>query len=110
MISNFLWTILVQCQLLQHRYYKFSYHHPFLLGEGERYDLLIHKYIDPTLIFVLLWWKGEELRKLIGAPAYIECSSKTQQVYFLIFCLKFMDHFFSSFITQIVMRSWDDRT
>ncbi|KAK9948378.1 hypothetical protein M0R45_003958 [Rubus argutus] len=22
---------------------------------------------------------GEELRKLIGAPAYIECSSKTQQ-------------------------------
>ncbi|KAL5189506.1 Rac-like GTP-binding protein RAC1 [Glycine soja] len=33
--------------------------------------------------------QGEELRKLIGAPAYIECSSKTQ---------------------QIVMRSWDDRT
>lgn len=25
--------------------------------------------------------KGEELRKLIGAPAYIECSSKTQQVF-----------------------------
>jgi hypothetical protein len=24
--------------------------------------------------------KGEELRKLIGAPVYIECSSKTQQV------------------------------
>lgn len=24
--------------------------------------------------------QGEELRKLIGAPAYIECSSKTQQV------------------------------
>ncbi|KAJ0436244.1 putative small GTPase, P-loop containing nucleoside triphosphate hydrolase [Helianthus annuus] len=23
--------------------------------------------------------QGEELRKLIGAPAYIECSSKTQQ-------------------------------
>lgn len=23
--------------------------------------------------------KGEELRKLIGAPYYIECSSKTQQ-------------------------------
>ncbi|CAI9299294.1 unnamed protein product [Lactuca saligna] len=23
--------------------------------------------------------KGEELKKLIGAPAYIECSSKTQQ-------------------------------
>ena len=28
----------------------------------------------------LLSLKGEELRKLIGAPAYIECSSKTQQV------------------------------
>ena len=25
--------------------------------------------------------KGEELRKLIGAPVYIECSSKTQQVH-----------------------------
>jgi len=24
--------------------------------------------------------KGEELRKLINAPAYIECSSKTQEV------------------------------
>lgn len=24
--------------------------------------------------------KGEDLKKLIGAPAYIECSSKTQQV------------------------------
>ncbi|KVH96526.1 Small GTPase superfamily [Cynara cardunculus var. scolymus] len=24
--------------------------------------------------------QGEELKKLIGAPAYIECSSKTQQV------------------------------
>lgn len=27
------------------------------------------------------FFKGEELRKLIGSPAYIECSSKTQQVY-----------------------------
>lgn len=24
--------------------------------------------------------KGEELKKTIGAPAYVECSSKTQQV------------------------------
>lgn len=31
--------------------------------------------------------KGEELRKLIGAPAYIECSSKTQQVYIFLLCL-----------------------
>ncbi|MCH96142.1 rac-like GTP-binding protein RAC1-like [Trifolium medium] len=25
--------------------------------------------------------QGEELRKLIGAPVYIECSSKTQKVH-----------------------------
>lgn len=32
--------------------------------------------------FVLHYFfmKGEELRKQIGSPAYIECSSKTQQV------------------------------
>jgi hypothetical protein len=30
--------------------------------------------------FISLPFQGEELRKLIGAPAYIECSSKTQQV------------------------------
>ncbi|XP_022018574.2 rac-like GTP-binding protein RAC1 [Helianthus annuus] len=32
--------------------------------------------------------QGEELRKLIGAPAYIECSSKTQQVTFQVLVLK----------------------
>ncbi|XP_059459923.1 rac-like GTP-binding protein 5 isoform X1 [Corylus avellana] len=37
------------------------------------------------LLYLNVWFdfwfslKGEELRKLIGAPAYIECSSKTQQ-------------------------------
>lgn len=31
--------------------------------------------------FISLPFQGEELRKLIGAPAYIECSSKTQQVF-----------------------------
>ncbi|XP_072082474.1 rac-like GTP-binding protein RAC1 isoform X2 [Arachis hypogaea] len=39
-------------------------------------DHLLTLYIS-DLIFSLL--KGEELRKLIGAPVYIECSSKTQQ-------------------------------
>ena len=34
--------------------------------------------ITTCLSFHIL--QGEELRKLIGAPAYIECSSKTQQV------------------------------
>ncbi|PWA59204.1 rac-like GTP-binding protein 7 [Artemisia annua] len=29
--------------------------------------------------FILILAQGEELKKLIGAPAYIECSSKTQQ-------------------------------
>ncbi|MQM04605.1 hypothetical protein Taro_037410 [Colocasia esculenta] len=29
--------------------------------------------------FLILHLKGEELRKMIGAPAYVECSSKTQQ-------------------------------
>ena len=32
------------------------------------------------MIFLYGTIEGEELRKLIGAPAYIECSSKTQQV------------------------------
>ena len=40
-------------------------------------DCLVLHYVN---IFSLLCFKGEELRKLIGAPAYIECSSKTQQV------------------------------
>lgn len=52
--------------------------------------------------------KGEELRKLIGAPAYIECSSKTQQVYFLSFAKILCSEFFCLY-TQIVMYSWDDR-
>lgn len=38
--------------------------------------------------------KGEELRKMIGAPAYIECSSKTQQA-----CLVFRS--FSFFFQEI---------
>ena len=29
--------------------------------------------------------QGEELRKLIGAPAYVECSSKTQEVHIELF-------------------------
>lgn len=33
-----------------------------------------------TKVFLYCSVQGEELRKLIGAPAYIECSSKTQQV------------------------------
>lgn len=32
-------------------------------------------------------FQGEELRKLIASPAYVECSSKTQQVFIdLDFC------------------------
>ena len=36
------------------------------------------------LKLMTLWIQGEELRKQIGAAAYIECSSKTQQVSSLI--------------------------
>lgn len=31
--------------------------------------------------------QGEELKKAIGAAAYIECSSKTQQVWFISFLI-----------------------
>ena len=33
-----------------------------------------------VLILHCFFLKGEELRKQIGSPAYVECSSKTQQV------------------------------
>lgn len=32
-------------------------------------------------------WQGEELKKAIGAAVYIECSSKTQQVWFISFLI-----------------------
>lgn len=42
-------------------------------------------------MIIVTWLQGEELRKLIGAAAYIECSSKTQQVSsFFIHSLSFM--------------------
>lgn len=37
---------------------------------------------------LLSFVKGEELRKLIGAPVYIECSSKTQKVHIFLQILK----------------------
>ncbi|CAI0435607.1 unnamed protein product [Linum tenue] len=40
-------------------------------------SLLLFRNLSLTIGFL---FKGEELKKLIGAPAYIECSSKTQQV------------------------------
>lgn len=33
------------------------------------------------ILYLTLCLKGEDLKKQIGAPAYIECSSKTQQVF-----------------------------
>jgi hypothetical protein len=41
------------------------------------FDLTFVILLTFNFFFIL---KGEELRKLIGAAAYIECSSKTQQV------------------------------
>lgn len=40
-------------------------------------------------MMILLLIKGEELRKQIGAPCYIECSSKTQEVYNFRCCYSF---------------------
>lgn len=43
---------------------------------------LLNSNLSLFLVLIFLhFFKGEELRKLIGSPAYIECSSKTQQVY-----------------------------
>lgn len=43
--------------------------------------------------------QGEELRKQIGAAAYIECSSKTQQVDFSIrFCCSLNSHLVEYFV------------
>lgn len=47
---------------------------------GKRANLM-RKHL--TSLFHL---KGEEMQKMIGAPSYIECSSKTQQVMFYYQC------------------------
>ena len=47
------------------------------------------------------YFKGEELRKLIGAPAYIECSSKTQQALFFCYFEQF-DFFFLLFFGMML--------
>ena len=43
-------------------------------------QIVIRSAIQFLLIPLPLFMQGEELRKQIGAAAYIECSSKTQQV------------------------------
>lgn len=47
------------------------------------------------VVYCLIQWKlgeqGEELKKMIGAVTYIECSSKTQQVPY--FCAPFILEF-----------------
>ncbi|KAF8377806.1 hypothetical protein HHK36_031191 [Tetracentron sinense] len=50
---------------------------------GTKLDLRDDKqfFIDHPGAVPISTAQGEELKKLIGAPAYIECSSKTQQVY-----------------------------
>ncbi|XP_024461620.1 rac-like GTP-binding protein RHO1 isoform X1 [Populus trichocarpa] len=49
---------------------------------GTKLDLRDDKqfFIDHPGAVPITTAQGEELRKLIGAPAYIECSSKTQQL------------------------------
>ena len=43
-------------------------------------QIVIRSAMRFLLIPLPLFMQGEELRKQIGAAAYIECSSKTQQV------------------------------
>lgn len=65
-VSSFIVFLLVKCRML------------YLTGQR-----VMTKYLTVSLIalFTLpLVMQGEELRKQIGAAAYIECSSKTQQV------------------------------
>ncbi|KAF9676163.1 hypothetical protein SADUNF_Sadunf09G0109800 [Salix dunnii] len=52
---------------------------------GTKLDLRDDKqfFIDHPGAVPITTAQGEELRKLIGAPVYIECSSKTQQNYLL---------------------------
>lgn len=42
--------------------------------------------------------QGEELKKLIGSPVYIECSSKTQQVH------THINHISMSFLFVVVFK------
>ncbi|KAK9705962.1 hypothetical protein RND81_07G095500 [Saponaria officinalis] len=47
---------------------------------GTKLDLREERrYADPSGLHIITSAQGEELRKQIGAAAYIECSSKTQQ-------------------------------
>ncbi|KAK8597690.1 hypothetical protein V6N13_095090 [Hibiscus sabdariffa] len=52
----------------------------FSLISRASYENVLKKIFGKTEHFLLIkWGLGEELRKQIGAAAYIECSSKTQQ-------------------------------
>ncbi|KAM6565274.1 hypothetical protein CsatA_024402 [Cannabis sativa] len=54
---------------------------PITTTQVKKFTLYIINYCI-FLVFILICvshYKGEELQKLIGASAYIECSSKTQQ-------------------------------
>ena len=51
-----------------------------------RTSTFIHAFlmsIPVLMILMRIILKGEELKRVIGAPYYIECSSKTQQVHYI---------------------------
>ncbi|GER26619.1 RAC-like GTP binding protein 5 [Striga asiatica] len=56
---------------------KYSKHPSFSRNTHLVFSLIPRFHINDPLEFSLI--QGEELRKMIGAPVYIECSSKTQQ-------------------------------
>ncbi|KAF3943987.1 hypothetical protein CMV_029506 [Castanea mollissima] len=56
-----------------HAHFLHQQHFPYDLRGDEQF------FIDHTGAVPITTAQGEELRKLIGTPIYIECSSKTQQ-------------------------------
>jgi len=64
-------TLLTILELRQSQRHRFAECHQ---------QIVVRSAIQFLLIPLPLGMQGEELRKQIGAAAYIECSSKTQQV------------------------------
>jgi Ras-related C3 botulinum toxin substrate 1 len=58
----------------------FIFHLVSMLNAISYQQIVIRSAMQFPLIPLPLVMQGEELRKQIGAAAYIECSSKTQQV------------------------------
>ena len=78
--SNSFWTILGHVQYQRNRSILWSYF-IFLLNLIFPFSKFLWKG-TVQIVFFHIYIQGEELKKLIGAVTYIECSSKTQQVFY----------------------------